>query len=258
MPRATLDPYMHHVQLTKINNPRLDYASSDLDTKTWQRRVLKSVNKTTGYPLLADLERCPLRVRSLWKKEDEVGCIEKIVIEVEPGCDANAFVCVPHSRKNDKKIPWMICLQGHSTGAHNSVRVERDDNTKAKVIEGDRDFAYSCMANGVAAVCLEQRGFGERRHNLENGVDCYGMSMQAIALGRTLIAERVYDVDRVIDYLMTRNDVDKQRIGVMGNSGGGTTTVFAAALLKRVTFAMPSCYFCTFEHSIMGIHPLFM
>ncbi|MCA1808939.1 MAG: alpha/beta hydrolase family protein, partial [Lentisphaerae bacterium] len=41
--------------------------------------------------------------------------------------------------------------------------------------------------------------------------------------------------------------------GVMGNSGGGTTSLFAAALLPRIAFAMPSCYFCTFRDSIMSI-----
>jgi len=40
----------------------------------------------------------------------------------------------------------------------------------------------------------------------------------------------------------------------MGNSGGGTTSLFAAALLPRLTHAMPSCYFCTFRDSIMSIH----
>ena len=40
----------------------------------------------------------------------------------------------------------------------------------------------------------------------------------------------------------------------MGNSGGGTITLFSAALLSRVAFAMPSCYFCTFRDSIMSIY----
>ena len=52
---------------------------------------------------------------------------------------------------------------------------------------------------------------------------------------------------------MTRDDVDAGRIGVMGNSGGGTISLFSAALLPRISFAMPSCYFCTFADSIMSI-----
>jgi dienelactone hydrolase len=73
-------------------------------------------------------------------------------------------------------------------------------------------------------------------------------------LGRTMIGERVFDVDRGLDYLTTRNDVDRGRIGVMGNSGGGTISLFSAALLDRIAFAMPSCYFCTFKDSIMSIY----
>ena len=72
-------------------------------------------------------------------------------------------------------------------------------------------------------------------------------------LGRTLIGERVFDVDRGMDYLATRDDVDAGRIGVMGNSGGGTISLFSAALLPRIRFAMPSCHFCTFADSIMSI-----
>ncbi len=43
-------------------------------------------------------------------------------------------------------------------------------------------------------------------------------------------------------------------IGVMGNSGGGTVSLFSAALLPRIALAMPSCYFCTFKESIMSIY----
>ena len=45
-----------------------------------------------------------------------------------------------------------------------------------------------------------------------------------------------------------------KKLGVMGNSGGGTISVFSAALLPRLKFAMPSCYFCTFRDSIMSIY----
>jgi dienelactone hydrolase len=78
--------------------------------------------------------------------------------------------------------------------------------------------------------------------------------MQALLLGRTLLAQRVFDVDRGIDYLARRGDADMHRLGVMGNSGGGTTTLFSAALLPRVRLAMPSCYFCTFRDSIMSMY----
>ncbi len=76
--------------------------------------------------------------------------------------------------------------------------------------------------------------------------------MQALALGRTLIGERVFDVDRGIDYLAARGDADMSRIGLMGHSSGGTAAMFAAAVLKRLAFVMPVSYFCTFADSFMA------
>ena len=69
-----------------------------------------------------------------------------------------------------------------------------------------------------------------------------------------MLAERVFDISRGIDYLLTRDDVNPKRIGVMGNSGGGTASMFSAAILPKVSFAIVSCYFCTFADSIMRIY----
>jgi acetyl esterase/lipase len=113
------------------------------------------------------------------------------------------------------------------------------------------------MKRGFAALCIEQRAFGERAERVQEQRaqhGCHDASMHALMLGRTLIGERVYDVDRGLDYLASRGDADMSRVGVMGNSGGGTISVFAAALLPRLAFAMPSCYFCTFRESIMSIY----
>jgi hypothetical protein len=48
--------------------------------------------------------------------------------------------------------------------------------------------------------------------------------------------------------------VNPKTLGVMGNSGGGTTSLFSSALLNRLQLSMPSCYFCTFRDSMMAMH----
>jgi len=212
-------------------------------------------------PVLRDLvlanmpeNKCDLGVRNFWKRETDLGTIEKIDFICEPGSRTPAYVCLPANATPPYR--FCVCVQGHSSGMHNSIAVERDDEVSPIKVEGDRDFALGCMRRGIAAICIEQRGLhGER---LEKQIpskawSCYVESMHALMLGRTMIGERVYDVDRAIDYLATRDDVGMDRIGVMGNSGGGTTTVFSAALLDRVAWAMPSCYFCTFRDSILAV-----
>ena len=244
-----LSPTEHHRYLLKHMVRQLEYDGSDV--KQWQRRLRAKLRQLLGE---SDGNRCPLRVRSLWQLDHTLGSIEKIVFTSEPRSDVLAYVCIP--KDVEPPYTWFICVQGHSSGFHNSIAVDRDDNSRVIDVPGDRDFGLECMRRGLAALCIEQRSFGERRERqqertIERG--CHEATMHALMLGRTLVGERVYDVDRGIDYLSTRRDVRMKHIGVTGNSGGGTVSLFAAALVPRIRYAMPSCYFCTFEQSLMSI-----
>ncbi len=240
-----LSPSEHHRYLMTQTRPSLRFDGGDV--RAWRDRLRRKLRR-----LIGDMpgERGPLRPRRLWQREHRLGSIEKLAFTSEPHCDVTAYVCLPERAK--PPYTCTICVQGHSTGMHNSIAVEREDERRALAVEGDRDFGLSSMEHGVAALCIEQRSFGERRERSSDRM-CHEAAMHALMLGRTLIGERAYDVDRGIDYLASRGDVDMQRIGIMGNSGGGTTSVFAAALLPRLAFAMPSCYFCTFSDSIMSV-----
>ena len=235
-----------------MNNTEQALGYDGGDVAEWRRRLRRKLRH-----LIGDMprERVPLNVRHLWARDHAHGTIEKIVYRSEPYCDVPAYVCIPKGAK--PPFTFMICLQGHSSGMHNSIGVQREDESKPLKPEGDRDYAIGCMSRGIAALCIEQRSFGERLERKQETTSpawCHDATMQALMLGKTLIGERVYDVDRGIDYLASRGDVAMKRIGIMGNSGGGTVSMFSAALLARISFAMPSCYFCTFRDSIMSIH----
>ena len=244
-----LSPTDNHRCLMSHITPELRYNGGDV--KKWQGRLRRKLRGLIGE---TPENRCELHARRLWVREHPLGTIEKITFASEPYSDVVAYVCLP--RDVQPPYTFMICLQGHSTGMHNSIAVQREDETKPLQIEGDRDFGLGCMRRGIAALCIEQRSFGERREQKQERVaarGCHDAAMHALMLGRTLVGERVYDVDRGIDYLAARGDADMKAIGVMGNSGGGTISMFAAALLHRIAFAMPSCYFCTFMDSIMAM-----
>lgn len=57
--------------------------------------------------------------------------------------------------------------------------------------------------------------------------------------GRPYLYDTVWDVMRLVDYLETRADVDRTRIGVMGISKGGTEAYLAAAVDPRIAVAVP-------------------
>jgi dienelactone hydrolase len=246
----SFSPSMYHRNLLANTRPTMSYSGGDI--AEWQQKLRQRLSELMGF---GGEERSPLVPRTLWKKEHPLGTIEKVVFISEPYADVMAYVCLP--RDVAPPYDFWICLQGHSTGAHVSIARERENEDAPFAVEGDRDFGLGCMRRGMAALCIEQRSFGERREQTQKSVSdmgCHDATMQALALGKTLIGERVFDVDRGIDYLSWRGDAKMNRIGVMGNSGGGTTTLFSAALLPRIAFAMPSCYFCTFRDSIMQIY----
>ena len=65
---------------------------------------------------------------------------------------------------------------------------------------------------------------------------------QQFLIGEFFGSWRAWDGIRALDYLLTDPDVDPERIGVTGNSGGGTMTTWLAGLEDRWTMAAPSCF----------------
>ncbi|MFP4381321.1 MAG: alpha/beta hydrolase family protein [Candidatus Sumerlaeia bacterium] len=249
-------PYDNHRWLMERMEQSLSYANAcGGELKAWQNKLRRKLRQLTGYDKMPKpAERCALDVRTEWEQERHEGFIRKIIFQSEEHAHVPAYVCLPRSATPPYR--FVICVQGHSSGMHNSIRVERDDEAKTFSPKCDRDFGITAMQSGLAALCIEQRAFGLRREQtLEKAMSgtCHDATMHALMLGRTMIAERVFDIDRGIDYLATRDDADMKRIGVMGNSGGGTASLFSAALLPRISLCMPSCYFCTFRDSVMSI-----
>jgi dienelactone hydrolase len=70
--------------------------------------------------------------------------------------------------------------------------------------------------------------------------------MHGLLAGRTSIGERVWDMQRLIDWASSLDEVDARDIVMMGNSGGGVLTTFAAACDERIGIAVSSCAYSPF------------
>ncbi|HLJ55248.1 MAG TPA: alpha/beta hydrolase family protein, partial [Chthonomonadaceae bacterium] len=185
------------------------------------------------------------------------GCTEiRFQFTSETGARVPCHLLLPADRPAPH--PVIVCLQGHTTGMHISLGRPKSEADQRTVADGDRDFALQAVREGYAALVMEQRCFGERQdrrsaefRHFTGG--CQHASMVSLLLGRTMIGERVWDVSRAVDALAAFPEIDSGRIGCMGNSGGATITYFAACMDPRITIAMPSCYVCSFRHSIARI-----
>lgn len=240
-----------HMNLIDKIKPSLSYDEGK-DYELWRSEVKEKLTE-----LLGDMpEKVELNPRIEWE-EDRGEYIEKrIIYTAEEGVDVPCHLWIPKTTKTP--APAIICLQGHSSGMHISMNRSIYEGDAELIAEnGDRDFAIQIVKEGYAALVLEQRGFGERKSDayLEFVPDalttCWHPAMTAILLGRTIIGERVWDISRAIDVLETLPEIDSEKIAVMGNSGGGTATYYAACMDERIKIAMPSCSICTYKDSIV-------
>jgi dienelactone hydrolase len=177
------------------------------------------------------------RPRSLLKVENEGGektddglIVEQLSFASEKRGDQVERVPVLLVRPENikKKLPAVIVL--HGTGG-----------TK----EGQRQWLLHLAKRGIIGVAIDGRYHGQRAGE-KKGTEAYNDAITAA--WKTKEGEKheypfyfdtCWDVWRTIDYLETRDDVDADRIGLMGISKGGIETWLAGAVDERIKVAVP-------------------
>ena len=79
------------------------------------------------------------------------------------------------------------------------------------------------------------------------------MGLNLLLYGKSLTGERLRDMLRCITFLKNQDQVDPDRIGVVGWSMGGGLALYLSALDERVKLSYISCYFGTYEGTIMAV-----
>ncbi len=172
----------------------------------------------------------------------------KVYVRTERDYWAPAYYYVP--KNVDGKRPAVMCFHGHS-GIMPYIR-EGTDEEKKKGEEHHLDYAPYFAEHGYVVLAVVQRGWNETSYDKPHS--CERLSRAGFLTGKTPIGMRVWDGMRLLDFLETREEVDASRIAAAGLSGGGTTTLFFAALEDRIRAAIVAGYFCTFRDSIYSIH----
>ncbi len=245
----TLTPHENNLKILKSVTPSMRYDKSESFTK-WQSSARKKLSELIGLDKF-----CCVKPDLQIEYDKITGGFRDIRFSFssEENYRVPCHLCLPESA--DNTTPLVICLQGHSHGMYLSLGESHDESDR-DCIDGDRNFAERAIKEGCAALVIEQRCFGEAGGDSESNPDCYISSMAAILIGRTTVAERVWDVSRAIDAVTESFSqyFNIEKICCLGNSGGGTTTVYAAAIDERISFAVPSCAVAEFDYSIAAIH----
>lgn len=231
---------MMRAYLRKQVHDALDQRLKELETALASREQLAAYQqrrrKFLHWTLGKMPPRSPLNERVTGTIEEDGFRIEKVLFESQPGFHVTANLYRP---EGSGPFPAILHPCGHS------------ENGKAA---GAYQKANRLLAqNGFLVLCFDPIGQGERKQIFaadgkpaqRASSEHQQLGVAPILLGRSLASYMVWDAVRGLDYLCSRSDVDPQRIGCTGNSGGGNLTSYLMAYDDRIAAAAPGCFMTT-------------
>ncbi|MCA9413545.1 MAG: acetylxylan esterase [Candidatus Omnitrophica bacterium] len=214
---------------------------ASLETRRdWVRQTL--IDSFGGFP-----EKTPLNGRTVWTKDFDGYKIEGVLYESQPGLYVTANLYIP--TEGNGPFPAVLGPCGHSN--------------VGKAADAYQSAWINLAKRGFVVLSFDPVGQGERMAYLtEEGKARFGpttehtmLGVQALLIGGNIAREFIWDGIRSIDYLLTRPEVDPDRIGCTGNSGGGTQTAYFMCIDRRIQAAAPSCYITSLERLYSTIGP---
>ncbi|MEN6345134.1 MAG: prolyl oligopeptidase family serine peptidase [Armatimonadia bacterium] len=208
------------------------------DALAYQEALRKKMRKVFG-PLP---RKTPLKPVLTGSFERDAYTVEKVMFESRPDFPVTASLYVP--KGYDAPMPGVIAPCGHSGNG--------------KAADAYQSFAQGLASKGYVVLSYDPVSQGERTQYPDGkggskvGICCpehNHMGSQQGLVGEFFGTWRVWDGIRALDYLLTRPEVDPTRLGVTGNSGGGTLTSLIVANDDRYLVAGPGCYVTTWRRN---------
>jgi len=194
-----------------------------------QKTVIAELWKMLGGPL----DRTPLNARVTGTVERSGYRIEKLTFESRPRLYVTANLYVP---AGTGRRPAILAPLGHSANGKTWPSYQKLFSNLAR--KGYVVLAYDPFGQGER---IEYPGSRPGQSSLGGGTSEHEYAgRRLILLGANFGLFRAWDGIRGIDYLLTRAEVDPERIGCCGQSGGATMTQFLAALDSRIRAAVVS------------------
>ena len=193
----------------------------------------KPVNRREElYGLLGDVpeRNRPISAKTLSTETRDGYVVEKLVL------DLNGLEAVPayFVRPVDMTGRRPTILYHHAHGG--DYKLGKDELTKGRSLIQNPPYAKLLTSMGYCALCADTWVFGERATRTE--LDAF---KEMIWNGRVLWGMMVYDSIRAMDYLVSRPEVDPERIGTLGLSMGSTMAWWLGALDERVKLVVDIC-----------------
>jgi dienelactone hydrolase len=215
---------------------------------SWKKDRIKV--KETLQRLLGEIPSRPgqIKVKTLYKEERNGYTIEKFIIDNEVDSWIPGYLAIPTNIKG--KVPVIIGLHGHGSSKENIFG--SDSNTA-------QDVLSLFISNGYAVMAIDSYFNGERRGQgpagkleMQEKESDQESSLFKINLwfGRSLWGMQLRDEQIALDYLLSRPEIDSERIGVEGMSMGSTRSWWLSALDERIKVVVGIACFTRYKELI--------
>ncbi|MBN2309257.1 MAG: acetylxylan esterase [Candidatus Hydrogenedentes bacterium] len=204
--------------------------------------------------------KCPLNPRIARTLDRPGYTIENVIFESQPGfyCVANLYV----PKERAFPVPGILFTCGHAG--------------EGKAYHLYHEACLGLVLKGYVVLGLDPIGQGERNEYFDPDTGettvpvCVSqhhyLNRPSWLVGRALSGYRTWDCIRAVDYLASRPEVDPERLGVIGNSGGGQMALLIAAADERIKVcaaahpggSMENSYLLgrgLIDHEILGLIP---
>jgi cephalosporin-C deacetylase-like acetyl esterase len=245
--RATLPRYLKGIGYRMLAERKRQIERFTTIEEVNKRRVYlreRMLIDVGGFP-----ERTPLNARTVGVLERPNYRIEKVIFESQPHFYVTANLYLPKS--GHPPYPAILFPLGHERGG-------KTNPTWQQVLG-------SFATKGFVALTWDPVGQGERLQIYDEDLreskvgdsttEHTMVGAQCLLAGDHLARYTIWDGMRALDYLLSRKEVDPTRVGLTGNSGGGTHTAYIAALDDRIKVAAPSCYITSWNLMLQTIGP---
>lgn len=184
--------------------------------------------------------------------------LQKYSVEIAKGLKMAVYLLTPKNIKG--KAPAVVALCGHGYGVRHILGISKKGNKKILpyLDNYQKNFAVELCKRGCMVIAPELVGFGEAK--LQKDLwkpfyisSCDELSHHLLPYGLTTASMRVYQTLVCADILSKQENVDLEKLSVMGISGGGLTALYSAVLDDRFKKIVISCYVNTFRDSILSL-----
>lgn len=172
-------------------------------------------------------ERSDLKPVVTGRIEHDSFLVEKLQFQSMPGLYVTADLFLP--KKIEKPLPAILYVCGHARVATNGVSFGNKT--------GYQHHGEWFARNGYVCLIIDTIELGEIQ-GIHHGTYREGMWWWN-SRGYTPAGVEAWNGIRALDYLETRPEVDRNRFGVTGRSGGGAYSWWITALDDRIKCAAP-------------------